>query len=124
MNIRKIEHKESDELIVWINSTGWHIKVSDKEAFLEHMKQWFSIVGRTLTRTEYEEAYKQFDLGPPKSDDDLGNYGNCYGDFGMSHYHTMPENRKAGMIGTLDQNRWIHPQKTTSQGSPGNISGK
>ena len=109
MQIDKIEPvKDHPGMIyVWSHGTGWPIQESDLEAFKTHMDDWYSINGHgPMSRQDYEEACKLRSL-PPTPDDDLGGYGCTYGDFGMSHYHTVPENRQAGIEATLAQKRWL-----------------
>lgn len=105
MNYR-VEDISSDKIEVWLGSTGYTIDRSDLESFIKHMDDWYSVRGLTLSRSEYEDLYSRYSLGEAKGDDDLGCYGDIYGDYGMDHYHTDPENRSSGMRGELDQGRW------------------
>lgn len=107
-SIEKIEESCSgygDKILVWVHNTGWPIDKNDLDAFCDHMDAWYSICGKSYTRTDYEEACKRFDI-EPMLDDAIGGYGCEYGDFGMDHYHTVPKNRLAGIKGELLQNRW------------------
>jgi hypothetical protein len=85
--------------------------VSDPDRFIEHMHRYHSIPNEHLTRERYEQMCRDFGV-TPKDDTDLDTYGNAYGNFGMSHYHRDPANRKMGIASTIHQLRyfWI---KTT-----------
>lgn len=86
------------------------IAVCDQEAFITHMDDWYSIAGRALSREEYEAACLKFGF-EALPDDKLGGYGDNFGDFGMGHYHTVPQNRSLGMMATLGQGRWCGMKK-------------
>lgn len=106
MQVDKIETRQNNKICVWMGSYGYTIESSDKEAFIKHMESYRSICGLALSRAAYEAAYARLGLGEPVPDDSLGTYANKYGNFGMSHYHTDPANRAAGLRGELDQCRW------------------
>ena len=105
-NIQSIENKNQDEVYIWCNSTGWPVNRDDVESFCNHMDDWYSICSREFTRDEFEKESVSRDIDPIP-DDNIDGYGYYYGDFGMSHYHTVPENRKQGIISTLIQRRWF-----------------
>ena len=107
-SIEKIEDSPSGfpgKILVWRHSTGWPIAKDDLDAFCVHMDGWYSISNRTLSRQEYEQACRDRGIDPVQ-DLDIGGYGDVYGDFGMDHYHTVPENRIFGIKATLNQGRW------------------
>jgi len=108
MHIDKIVPIEGQPgmIYAWSHSTGWPIQESDLEAFKAHMDDWYSILRQgPLTRSNYETACQLRGI-TPTPDDQIGTYGDTYGDFGMSHYHTVPENRQTGIEATLNQKRW------------------
>ena len=108
-SIERIEIGRKDypgKVLVWVHGTGWPIKENDQDAFCIHMDDWYSICGRALSRPEYEQACQTRNI-EPSPDDTIGKYGDCYGDFGMDHYHTNPENRSFGIRATLNQGRWF-----------------
>lgn len=98
--------EDSGKVCVWIGSQGYVIDREDLGAFLDHMEDWYDICGRVLSREEYEGEYSRLGLGEVRLDDDLGQYADIYGDYGMDHYHTIPEHRGDGIRGELDQGRW------------------
>lgn len=103
--IKEIEDRGDGRLVVWHGSYGWPVAVGDFEAFCSHMDEWYSVCCKSYSRLEYEEACKRLGV-EAVGDDDLGGYGCVYGDYGMYHYHTVPENRKIGLAGILGQGRW------------------
>lgn len=103
-SIEKIENKNNGLIVVWNRSTGWHIHENDLDNFCQHMDNWHSIP-HSLSRKEYENLCKKFSI-KPALDEDIGNYGDCFGDFGMGHYHTEPKNRKTAIEASLRQARW------------------
>lgn len=107
MKIDKIEPIKDHPgyVYVWSNSTGWPVKEDDVQAFTEHMDDWYSIHG-SFSRIRYEEECLKRGI-EPVPDDDIGGYGDTYANWGMSHYHTVPENRKYGIEGMLRRCRWI-----------------
>lgn len=111
MKIDKIEpiKDQPGYVYVWSNSTGWPVKENDVQAFIEHMNDWYSIHG-SFSRSQYEEECLKRGI-TPVPDDDIGSYGDTYADWGMSHYHTVPKNRKCGIEGMLRQCRWIGIKK-------------
>jgi hypothetical protein len=91
---------------VWSNGTGWPIAEDDLETFKVHMDDWYSLISQgPMSRKDYEEACQKRSI-KPFPDDSFGGYGDLFGDFGMSHYHTEPENRLIGIAATLNQKRW------------------
>jgi len=109
-NIQKVEDINKDQVRIWVNSSGWLVNRDDTESFCDHMDDWYSICSCELTRKDFEEACisRGIDL---ISDDNIGGYAESYGDFGMSHYHTVPENRKSAITNTLIQRRWFTMQR-------------
>jgi hypothetical protein len=96
-----------DKVYVWHHSTGWPVRKDDLESFLTHMDTWYSILNKqSISRSEYEELCRASNI-EPTPDDEIGGYGDTYGDFGMCHYHTVPKNRQSGIRGTLNQKRWF-----------------
>lgn len=106
MKIDKIEPIKDHPgfVYVWSNSRGYPVKEDDIQAFIGHMDDWYSING-AFSREQYEEECHKRNI-TPVSDDDIGGYGDTYADWGMSHYHTVPEYRKNGIEGSLRQCRW------------------
>lgn len=94
-----------DRVMITSGCYTYTIPVSDQDAFIAHMDAWYSITGKPYTREEYEALCLKFgcDVLP---DDAIGGYGDQFGDFGMDHYHTIPQNRLHGMSATLAQGRW------------------
>jgi len=95
-----------DMIWVWRHGTGWPIAKDDLDAFCVHMDDWYSICYKDLSRSEYEQACKDRGI-VPVPDEDIGGYGEEYGDFGMYHYHTNPENRLCCIRSALKQCRWF-----------------
>jgi len=79
--------------------------VPDPDAFILHLKRYEAIPYRALSRVEYEMLCAEYGVTPNADKDLFPSYGLKYGDFGMSHYHTLTENRQAGIEGTIHQRR-------------------
>lgn len=111
MNISKIEPIKDipGYVYVWSSGRGWPVKGDDVQTFIEHMDDWYGISG-AYSREQYENECLKRGI-EPVSDDDIGGYGETYGDWGMYHYHTIPENRKHGIDGMLRQCRWAGIKK-------------
>jgi len=107
-SIDKIEERPDypGMILVWRYNTGWPVAKNDLDAFCSHMDDWYSISCKSLSREEYIAACNARNI-EPTPDSDIGGYGDTYGDFGMSHYHTVPKNRLPGIIATLKQARWL-----------------
>lgn len=99
-----------DMVLIQHGGYTYTIPVSDQEAFIAHMDDYYSIVGKSFNRAEYEAACLKFGF-EALPDDKIGGYGDTFGDFGMGHYHTVPENRSTGMMATLSQGRWCGLKK-------------
>lgn len=107
-SVERIEDmKDSPDMIcVWRNSTGWIIHRDDLEGFYEHMDVWYTVLlMNSLTRKEYEGLCTEYKIDSVP-DEAIGGYGDKFGDYGMEHYHTIPENRRSGLLGTFNQLRW------------------
>jgi len=104
-NISMTPASTPDMVLIQHGGYIYTIPVSDQEAFITHMDDWYSIVGKSFSRAEYEEACLKFGF-EAIPDDKIGGYGDTFGDFGMDHYHTVPKNRSVGMMATLSQARW------------------
>lgn len=99
----------------WYAPTGFHLtepskwcysyEVNDPEEFIKHMRRYHNAQGAGLSRQDYEALCAEFKI-VPLSDDKLDTYEMHYGDFGMSHYHTKPENREIGIAQTIHQRRY------------------
>jgi hypothetical protein len=108
--IEEVSNRGEGIVLIWRYGTGWPVHRDDVEAFCVHMDEWFEVAGKSFTRLEYECLCNRYGL-KITSDDDIGGYGCVYGDFGMSHYHTDPGNRRAGMEATIMQGRWYGIKK-------------
>ena len=86
---------------------SWNTKYSvpDPESFADHMARYDAIPRVALTREQYEALCNEWGV-EPVSDAEMGQYGDNHGDYGMSHYHTVPQNRLTGVAATLCQRRW------------------
>lgn len=103
------------EKIGWSAPTGFHLTepenwccqytVVDPEEFIAHMRRYSRLPKHALSREEYELLCSENGV-ELCNDDDLDNSGMEYGDFGMSHYHTDPANRKTGIAYTIHQLRY------------------
>ena len=99
----------------WFAPTGFHLTkpakwhecytVADPEAFIEHMIKYNNLPHHALNRAEYETTCAQNNV-EPMEDGALDTYGMENGDFGMSHYHTVRENRQTGIANTIHQLRY------------------
>lgn len=87
----------------------WHerytVEDGTEKAFIQHMEEYYSLLGPALDRKEYESLCKIHSVEPQK-DSSLDTYGMKFGDFGMSHYHTNPDNWEAGIANTIHQRRY------------------
>lgn len=90
--------------------------VLDPAEFVAHMHRLTTLPSGHLTREQYEQSCAGWEI-TPASDDDLGNYADEHGDFGMSHYHTNPENRLFGVAASLRQRRWWAVKRTRAEAS-------
>jgi len=102
--VERIEEAGSGNIYVWRHGTGWPISKDDLDTFCSHMDDWYSCVG-PFSREEYEKKCQIHGI-TAVPDVDIGGYGDTYGDFGMSHYHTVPKNRLNALKATLNQGRW------------------
>jgi hypothetical protein len=87
--------------------------VTDPDEFISHMESYLSIP-ESLTRPEYETLCIQHGV-TPISDHEFNEYAMQYGDFGMSHYHTEPDNRYHGVSMTLHQRRFFTIKRETKR---------
>src|SRR5436189_1626453 len=94
-----------NKIDVTIGHRTYEIESTDIEAFHDHMKKFYEVcrIG-ALTRNEYENACLRFgvDALPETS---MDSSGVKFGDFGMSHYFTEPENRNTCIKMLLAQRR-------------------
>jgi hypothetical protein len=79
--------------------------VFDPDAFIKHARKLQTIPYAELTREQYETLCTEWGV-LPVGDEELGDYGDIYGHWFMSHYLTEPANRQIGAERTLRQRRW------------------
>ena len=84
----------------------WTVEDNDVNAFRLHWAEYQSVLGSALSREGYQALCEAHDV-EPRTDDDLSTSpGLEHADWGMYHYHTDPENRVAGIAGTIHQRRF------------------
>jgi len=97
----------------------WEYTVEDPVAFIEHMRRYHRITGGALSRSDYEQVCVAAGI-EPLPDTELTDLPLQHSDFGLSHYHTDPANRGAGIANTIHQRRFwgLQQEAVVPQGAP------
>lgn len=111
---KRIEVTDSSDKLGYkrVSWDGYHVDMPSKEVkgFVDHKETMGEIIGcGAMSRDKYETMAKRLRV-KAYPDEELGIYGDKYGNYSMYQYD-KPENRKGAITAQLRQQRWMGIEK-------------